>query len=330
MAEQMRVAIGQVRQVSDERLKFARQVGVRSVHLNTPLPGEERWEYQDLVRLRRDVEEYGLRLEAIEGLPRRSFAGAMLASPERERQLEDLRATIRNIGRAGIPVVGYHFMPNGVWRTSHLTPGRGDARVMSFDMALVRDAPPTHGRTIAADEMWRNYESFIGALLPAAEESGVTLALHPDDPPVESIGGVARLFWNVAGFRRALEEIAPSPAHGLTFCMGCFSEIGGALEPLQYFGERGKIVYVHFRDVKGTVPRFDECFLGEGNTNVVAAMLALKQVGFGGFMIDDHVPAMVDDTEWHHRGRALATGYMLGLLEAVNELTGPGARPAGD
>jgi mannonate dehydratase len=88
------------------------------------------------VRLRRDVEQYGLRLEAIEGLPRRSFAGAMLESPERDQHLENLRDTIRNMGRAGIPVVGYHFMPNGVWRTSFLTPGRGDARVMSFDMAV--------------------------------------------------------------------------------------------------------------------------------------------------------------------------------------------------
>jgi mannonate dehydratase len=321
MAEQMRVAIGQIRQVTDERLKFARQVGVDSVHLNTPLSGERRWEYQELVRLRRDVEGYGLRLEAIEGLPRHSYAGAMLESPERDRHLDNLRDTIRNMGQAGIPVVGYHFMPNGVWRTSFLTPGRGDARVMSFDMALVRDAPLTHGRVLTADEMWRNYEYFIKALLPVAEDAGVSMALHPDDPPVESIGGVARLFWNVEGFRRALEEIAPSPAHGLNFCMGCFSEIGGALESIEYFGRRGKIVYVHFRDVKGTVPRFDECFLGEGNTNVVQAMVALKRTGFTGFMIDDHVPAMVDDTEWHHRGRALATGYMLGLLEAVNQLT---------
>jgi mannonate dehydratase len=322
MAEQMRVAIGQVRQVSDERLKFARQAGVGSIHLNTPLPGESRWEYGELVRLRRDVEQYGLRLEAIEGLPRRSYVGAMLESPERDRCLDDLRETIRNIGRAGIPVVGYHFMPNGVWRTSLLTPGRGDARVMSFDMGLVEDAPPTHGRVVGADEMWRSYRHFIEALLPAAEESGVTLALHPDDPPVEALGGVARLFWNVEGFRRALEEIAPSPAHGLTFCMGCFAEMGGAVEPMRYFAERGKIVYVHFRDVKGTVPAFDECFLGEGNTDVVQAMVTLKRAGFTGFMIDDHVPAMVDDSEWHHRSRALATGYMLGLLEAVNRLAG--------
>jgi mannonate dehydratase len=190
---------------------------------------------------------------------------------------------------------------------------------MSFDMALVRDAPLTHGRVVAADEMWRSYEYFIRALLPVAEEAGVTMALHRDDPPVESIGGVARLFWNVEGFRRALEEIAPSPAHGLTLCMGCFSEVGGAIEPIEYFGGRGKIVYGHFRDVKGTVPRFDECFLGEGNTDVVQAMVALKRVGFTRFMVDDHVPAMVDDTEWHHRGRALETGYMLGLLEAVKQ-----------
>jgi mannonate dehydratase len=191
---------------------------------------------------------------------------------------------------------------------------------MSFDLDLVKDAPLTHGRVVAAEEMWRNYERFIGALLPAAEEVGVTLALHPDDPPAESLGGIARVFSCIDGFRRALEQVAPSPAHGLAFCMGCFSEMGGALDPMRYFAERGKIVYVHFRDVQGAMPRFAECFLGEGNTNVVEAMLTLKRAGFGGFLIDDHVPAMVDDTEWHHRGRALSTGYMLGLLAAVNQL----------
>ena len=79
------------------------------------------------------------------------------------------------------------------------------------------------------------------------------------------------------------------------------------LQAISYFGTRGKIVYVHFRDVQGVVPSFAECFIGEGNVDVVAAIRTLKESGFTGFIIDDHVPQMVDDTTWCHRGRAHAT-----------------------
>ncbi len=317
----MRIAIGQFNQLSDERLKFARQIGVSGVLLNTPvLPGEKRWEFMDLLRLRTHVEDYGLRLEALENTPVGFYDRAMLGLPGRDEQIENYRATIRNMGKAGIPILGYHWMPNRVWRTSATTSGRGGAQVTSFDMDLVKDAPLTHDRVFTEEEMWKNYEYFMKAVLPVAEEAGVRLALHPDDPPVASLGGVARLFRDFEGFRRGM-EIALSPNSGLDFCVGCWSEMGpGVIEAIRFFGERGKIFYVHFRDVQGTVPRFQECFLGEGNVDVVEAMLVFKKVGFRGFMIDDHVPRMVDDTPWGHRGRALATGYMMALLEAVNKL----------
>ncbi len=321
MELKMRIAIGQFNQLSDERLKFARQIGASGVLLNTPvLPGEKRWEFMDLLRLRTHVEDYGLRLEAIENTPVSFYDRAMLGLPGQDEQIENYQATIRNMGKAGIPVLGYHWMPNRVWRTSSTTPGRGGAQVTSFDMDLVKDAPLTHGRVFTEEEMWKHYERFMKAVLPVAEAAGVKLALHPDDPPVPSLGGVARLFRGFEGFKRAM-EIAPSPNSGLDFCMGCWSEMGpGVMEAIRYFGGGEKIFYVHFRDVQGTVPKFQECFLGEGNVDVVEAMRTFKKVGFKGFMIDDHVPHMVDDTPWGHRGRALATGYMMALLEAVNKL----------
>lgn len=91
---------------------------------------------------------------------------------------------------------------------------------------------------------------------------------------------------------------------------------------IRYFGSRGKIFYVHFRDVKGTVPKFSEAFVNEGNQNMFEVMRALKEVGFNGFLIDDHVPHMMDDTPWGHRGRAYATGYMMGMLDALNAMMG--------
>jgi mannonate dehydratase len=317
----MRVAIGQFNQATDERLRFAKQIGVEGVLLNTPqLPGEERWEFMDLIRLRSTVEDYGLRLEALENVPVRFYQQAMLGGEATDRQIANYQETIRNVGRAGIPILGYHWMPNSVWRTSRTTPARGGAQVTSFDLALAQNAPLSFGRVYGEAEMWASFERFIKAVLPVAEEHNVKLALHPDDPPVESLGGVARLFRSFEGFKRGI-EIGDSPNHGLDFCMGCWSEMGkGVIEPIQYFGSRGKIFYVHFRDVQGVVPKFQECFLGEGNVDVVEAMLTLKKVGFSGFIIDDHVPHVVDDTDWGHRGRAQATGYIQGLLNAVNKL----------
>jgi mannonate dehydratase len=325
MQEVMRVAIGQFNEATHERLTFAKQLGVSGVLLNTPrLPGEKRWEFMDLLQLRTRVEDYGLRLEALENTPVSFYDKAMLGLPGRDEQIENYQETIRNMGRAGIPILGYHWMPNRVWRTSRTTPGRGGAQVTSFDLELVKNAPLTHGRVYTEEEMWQNYEYFMKAVVPVAEEWGVKLALHPDDPPVDSLGGVARLFKDFHGFKKAM-ELVHSLNSGLDFCMGCWSEMGderstGVMNAIRYFGERGKIFYVHFRDVQGTVPKFQECFIGEGNVDVVEAMLTLKRVGFTGFMIDDHVPHMIDDTDWGHRGRAYSTGYMMGLLRAIEKL----------
>jgi mannonate dehydratase len=345
----MRIAIGQFNEPTHERLTFAKQLGCSGIVLNSVggassawLPGEHRWEYDDLVRLREYVEGFGLRLEALENVPQHFYQQVMTGGPERERQIEHYQATIRNVGRAGIPILGYHWMPNSVWRLyrdpvtklpSRTTIGRGGARVTAFDLELAKDAPPTEGRVIDADELWEHYETFIKAVIPVAEEAGVKLALHPDDPPVPTLGGVARIFSSFEGFKRG-SEVIDSPSWGLNFCMGCWSEMGGhqnVIRGIRHFGSRGKIFYGHFRDVQGTAERFAECFLGEGNVNLVEAMQAFKEVGFTGFLIDDHVPLMVDDRQWGHRGRAFATGYMMALLAAVEHFSpGPLEPPKGE
>lgn len=316
----MRLALGQFRDLTDEKLAFAKQLGIHDIQLNTPnLPGETRWEFKDLLLLRTKCEDHGVRLAAVENVPVRFYDRAMLGLPGRDEQIESYQAIIRSMGKAGIPILGYHWMPSGVWRTSRSTPERGGATVTAYDHDLVKDAPLTHGREYTEEEMWDNYVYFMKAVLPVAEESGVKLALHPDDPPVPSIGGVPRLFRSFEGFKRAM-EVVPSPASGLDFCQGCWSEMMGMglLDAIRYFGSRDKILYVHFRDVKGTVPKFQETFVNTGNVNMLRALRTYKEVGFKGFLIDDHVPHLIDDTDWGHRSRAFAIGYVTALLEIVN------------
>ena len=144
------------------------------------------------------------------------------------------------------------------------------------------------------------------------------LALHPDDPPVPQLGGVARIMRNFENFKRAM-EIGDSPNHGLDFCVGSWSEMNpdGVLDAIRYFGSRGKIFYVHFRDVLGQVPKFREAFINEGNLNMFEVMKTLVEVGFRGFLLDDHVPTMVNDSGWASRSRAFALGQMSVMLEMV-------------
>jgi mannonate dehydratase len=317
----MRIAVGQFNELTDEQLAFAAQCGAEDILLNTPkLPGDERWEYEDLLAWRRRAEDHGLRLICLENVPVRFYDEIMLPGPKRERQLENMIATVRNMGRAGIPILGYNWMPNMVWRTSRETIARGGARSNEFDYAVVKDAPLTHGRVYAEEELWESYDWYLDRMLPVCEEAGVKMALHPDDPPVPILGGVPRLFRNFENFRRAMER-HPSPNHGLDFCHGCWSEMRsgeGVLEAIEWFGSRGRIFYVHLRDVRGCAERFEECFIDEGNCDVFAAVRKLHEVGFRGFIIDDHVPFMVNDSAWAHRGRAFATGYIKALIDVVN------------
>ncbi len=167
--------------------------------------------------------------------------------------------------------------------------------------------------------MWGSYEYFVAALVPIAEEAGVRLALHPDDPPVPSLGQVARIFRSVDALKRAV-DLSPGPGFGIELCLGTVSEMGGeeaVLEAIRFLAPRDKIAYVHLRDVKGTVPEFVECFLGEGNYRPAHVIRELRQHGFEGFILDDHTPALVGDSSYGHRGRAFALGYIQGLIDMM-------------
>ncbi|RYE09617.1 MAG: hypothetical protein EOP22_08105 [Hyphomicrobiales bacterium] len=338
----IRVGIGQFHDLTEERLRFAQQIGTTSLQMNNPkLPGDARWEEADVRALVDKVEAYGLKFEAIENVPVHFYDKVMTGAAGRDEQIENYIATMRAVARAGIPVLGYHFMPNSVWTTNQAAPTRGGALARQFDMAVVdtladdvdamRGFTPTmlrrqsampvfakDGPVITEEQMWANYDYFIKAVIPVAEDEGLRLALHPDDPPVPMLGGVARLFYRPWGFKHALELAGGSSSWALDLCLGCCSEMpGGAVnvrEMIEYFGPRGAIAYIHFRDVQGTVPNFTECFIGDGNYDPAEAMVLLARNGFDGFLLDDHVPKMDGDSDWNHRGRAHAIGYMQGLL----------------
>ncbi len=311
-----RVGLYQYFGLSDEGLAFAAQLGVSGICMNmVRVDDGSELGYASLLDYRRRCEEHGLALEAIENVPLDRYTDAMLGGPRRDEQIEWYRGFVRDMGRAQVPTLGLHWMPNLVWRTSRETSVRGGAHATAFDLDLVDDAL-THGREYTAEEMRTNLEGFMDAVLPVAEEAGVRIAVHPDDPPVASLGGVARILRSFEDFAWATDRFESS-SFGLNFCMGTWSEMGpGVLDAIRYFGRRGRIVYAHFRDVRGHVPRFTETFLGDGNLDPVEAMRTFLDAGFDGFFLDDHVPQMVGEDGFNFRGRAHATGYISGLLDA--------------
>ena len=319
----MRCGLGQFHQPLPEFLKFAQQFGATDILLNqnndsgNHLPdSNNRWELKDLVNLRRTVENYGMKLSALENVPTRFYQDVMLNGPKRDEQIENMIYTIKNIARAGIPIFGYNWMPSQVWRTEpeHI---RGGAEATAFNNKVAQKLPLTHGREYTEQEMWDNLEYWIKIITPIAEEEGIKLGIHPCDPPVEKLGGIPMLFRSFESYKRLI-EIYPSGSNAIEFCQGTFSEMNEDIyEMIRYFGERKKILYVHFRNVSGQVPKFKEEFINTGYVDMHKAMKIYNEVNYDSFFIDDHVPGTFQDTSFGHRGRAFAMGYIQAMIESV-------------
>jgi mannonate dehydratase len=328
----LRIALCQVTDVTDDLASFGRQLGVNSINITFPaIPyGRGYWEVGDLIALRERCESRGLTLEVVENFPEETLRPIVLGLPERDEALSGLSQTIKNLGAAGIPMLGFHFMPNGVWRTTMTGLARGGALTSAYDHSLShlgnRTGWPQERNTwdgnpdnlvISHERLWENYQYFLDRILPVADEAGVLLAQHPDDPPVSQIDGIARIFTSPDAFSRAEAMAKGSPAWGIDLCLGTVSEMSGAEsvhEMIDRFGPAGRIRYVHFRDVKGTVPSFTECFLGEGNYSPSKVIEHLLRVGFTGWLQDDHVPLIAGDTLYAHRARGYEIGYMQGIM----------------
>jgi mannonate dehydratase len=309
-------------------MRLAQQMGVTDIVSilpgRSPIPQQEQepaWEYLPLVDLRKRVEDAGLTLSVIESI---AISNRItLGLPGRDEDLDKFCHSVTHMGQAGIPILCYNFMAVFNWlRTSATTPGRGGALVTSYDHSLMEKAAQTDAGQISDERMWENFEYFLKKVVPVAEAAKVKLALHPDDPPISPIRGLARIVRNIDAFKRVF-ELAPSDYNGMTFCQGNFAAMGVDVPAaVRYFGDRKKIFFAHFRDVRGTVPKFQETFHDEGDTNMVEVMRAYRDIGFDGPMRPDHAPTMEgesnDNPGYMIRGKLFAVGYMKGLLEAVN------------
>jgi mannonate dehydratase len=305
-----------------ERWDLARQMGVGSAVSTIPeRNGEQDRSFEALLSLRNRFADAGLSLDVIESRP--PLDRAML---DREGGAEEIEATkefVRNMGRAGIDVWCYVWMaPLKVLRTSESVRGRGGSLVTEYDHAQMQRGPRVAG--VDEDTLWRTLERFLAEVVPVAEEAGVKLALHPDDPPISPVRGAGRIVTSPEAYRRVL-DLQDSAHNGITFCQGNFSAMGTDVPArIREFGDR--IHFAHFRDVEGTPEHFTETWHDEGQTDMLEAMRAYRDVGFEGPCRPDHVPTMAGEDNarpgYEMKGRLWAIGYMRGLQQAVEDERG--------
>ncbi len=321
---------------------FARQMDVRHVVWSAPETDKGYVELEVFQRARDFFQSYDLELGVIENVAFQYYDRVMLGLPGRDQQIDHFCKTIENLGQAGIPVLGYHWMALGGISTDNVRI-RGGALNRHFDLEAALRAPasaldwrgaprpnrPIHlpDHEISSEAMWDNLTYFLERVLPVAEASHVKLAAHPDDAPIPEFMGIARIFSSLDGLKRLVDTF-PSPSNGVDFCQGTVSEMPGVdvIKAIRYFGSRGKIFFAHFRDTRGTVPEFSEVFMDEGDTDMLAAVQAFNEVGFDGLIRADHTPRVIGDNRYAQRGFAFQIGYMKGLFQTAEFLASSPSR----
>ena len=318
---------------TDENLTFAKQMGVEGIDISScdqlGLEEDGHWHIDALLGLRERVESHGLRLAAMHlpltsaGIEAQIWPNIMLGTPERDRDIEKVHQCIQAAAQAGIPLLLYNLAILPVVRSPQRTVGRGGVTYSHFDYRQLADDPPSPYAPITAEQAWERIGYFVEHVIPIAEEYGIRMGCHQHDPgmpPGIGYRGIERVLGSIEGVKRFI-GLHHSPYHGLNFCQGTIAEMCTAPEQvheaIRYFGHRGKIFWVHFRNIRGGFLRFDEVFPDEGDIDMVAAIRTYRAVGYDGALIPDHVPQSPLDTRQRRSAWAFCFGYLRALIQAV-------------
>ena len=310
-------------------------------------PGEV-WSRESIAAIRDQAAAHGLAFEVVESIP--VPEEIKLGAPAAARMIRNWCENLRRLGEVGVKCVCYNFMPVFDWLRSDLShPQKDGARALAYDDAAVKALDPLTSdlslpgwdasytkeqmrgliaayKDLGEEGLWENLKTFLKAAVPAAEEAGIRLAIHPDDPPW-SLFGLPRIVTGKENIER-LFALVPSPANGLTLCTGSLgaNPENDLVDMAKTFARQ--IPFAHLRNVRHTGPRcFEEVGHASacGSLDLYAIVRALEENGFEGYVRPDHGRMI-----WNEQGRpgyglfdrALGAAYLNGLFEAVDKEIG--------
>ena len=343
--------------VNPSNLAFARQVGATHVivHLVDYFKGggaanprqdqptgelagwgyagdpDQLWALDELLEIKKQIENAGLIWEAIENFDPAHWSDVLLDGPRKQQQLEGLKTIIRRVGQAGVPIIGYNFSIAGVAGRVSGPFARGGAISVGMDgpidapipngmvwnMTYDPAAPPGYLPPTTHEQLWQRAADFLNECLPAAEQAGVTLAAHPDDPPMPMVRAQPRLVYRPDLYQKLI-DINKSQANQLECCVGTLAEMpdGDAYDAVDKYSAQQRIAYVHLRNVSGKVPHYKETHIDDGDLHVLRILQILKKNNFAGVVIPDHAPQLTCDAPWH-AGMAFAMGYLRACMKVL-------------
>lgn len=307
---------------ADAKWKLAAQAGVRYcvTKVAPELTGKNPpWDIDVLRGVQREFAAAGITLYGLEG-DQFDMNRIKRGLPGRDEDIARYCRMLRNMGELGIPLLCYNFMVGIGWaRTKVDVPTRGGALTSRVDYRELANLPSVE--PITEEQVWENYTYFLRNVLPVAEKAGVTMSMHPDDPPMSPLRGVGRILSRPEAFDRAL-CLVPSRASAITFCQANFMAMGADLPGLiDRWGKVGRIGFVHFRDIRRTEHGFEETFHDDGPSDMPALLKAYHAASFDGLIRTDHAPIMEgecnDSPGYAMIGHVFAIGYMRGIAQTA-------------
>lgn len=311
--------------LNDAGMRRVKQLGVNHVLMGgPPIP----WQEEQIRSVMDHLKAGGLELGnmMIDGFPK-----TLCGQAGRDEEIEKVQQSIRAAGRAGLPVVEYNFYAHRLVEGYYEVNGRGGAGLTAFDYDRVKGLPPLPGEGVHnLEQMWSNITYFLKAVVPAAEESAVRMALHPNDPPAPLSRGSGQIMATLAGWKHLI-EIVPSKSNGITFDCGVTREIGeDPVEVCRYFGERDCINHVHFRNVRVATPslKYTEVFIDDGQVDMFAVMKELVRLKYPRLVYSEHPRGLDFDRDQAgfksyypggggYAGFAYNVGYARAMLQAA-------------
>ena len=306
-----------------DRFRLSKQIGINHaiVGVGGTLGKVPRDRYAaELAKIKAEFGAAGLTIAGVESHPVPAEK-IKLGLPGRDEEIENYCAAIQALAQVGIPMVCYNFMAGIGWsRTRSNVPERGGALTTEFDYATAEKQGLTKWGEVSEEKMWSNIEYFLKAVIPVAEKARINMALHPDDPPISPLRGIARILTSAKNYRRVL-AMSPSPVHGVTFCQANFVAMGENVEALaKEWCAQKKIFFVHFRDIAGQGRHFRETFHDNGPTDMPRMLQVYHEGGFRGPVRPDHAPTLEGESNdrpgYAMGGKVFAIGYMKGIMDA--------------